>query len=156
VDRLAAWLATVFGIGYLPLAPATWASATTALAVLLFLPVAPRLEIALVAVLTPLAVWTAGRAERRLGQDAHPIVIDEVVGQLVALWAVPREPGWIVVGFFLFRFFDVVKPLGVAALQRLPGGLGVVADDLLAGLYARLTLAVAALAGPVAGGWLRP
>lgn len=152
MERVPAWLATVFGIGYLPVAPATWASAATAVAVWLFLPVAPGLELGLAAGLAALAVWSSGVAERRLGHDAHPIVVDEVVGQLIALWAVPREPGWILVAFLLFRFFDIAKPLGIGALQRLPGGFGIVADDVLAGIYARLTLWAGAVLGPLVGG----
>ncbi len=154
MGRLPVWIATVFGIGRLPLAPATWASAATAAAIWLWLPVAPGLELAIALALLPLAVWASGRAEKALGHDAHPIVIDEVVGQLLALWAVPREPAWILMAFLLFRFFDIVKPLGVRGLQRLPGGLGVVADDLVAGIYTRLVLALAATAGPTVGGWL--
>lgn len=154
MERVPAWLATAFGIGFLPVAPATWASAATALLVWLFLPAAPGLEAAIVLLFLPLAVWSAGIAERRLGHDAHPIVVDEVVGQLIALWAVPREPGWILVGFLLFRFFDIAKPLGVDALQKLPGGFGIVADDVLAGVYARLTLWAGAALGPLLGGGL--
>ena len=154
MTRLSVLLATVFGIGRLPIAPATWASAATAAAIWLWLPVQPGLEAAILLILTPIAIWSAHRAEKQLGHDAHPIVIDEVLGQGIALLAVPREPGWILAAFFLFRFFDILKPLGVGALQNLPGGWGVVADDVLAGVYSRLVLWAAVAWGPAAAQWL--
>ena len=154
VRRLAILLATTFGIGRLPIAPATWASAVTAVAVWLWLPPFAGLEMALIVLLLPIAVWSAQQAERVLGHDAHPIVIDEVVGQLIALLAVPREPGWLVAAFLLFRFFDIAKPLGIGALQRLPGGWGIVLDDVAAGIYSRLVLWAAVAWGPRVAAWL--
>jgi len=68
----------------------------------------------------------------------RPIVIDEVVGQLIALFSVPAEWGWIFLGFFLFRLFDVLKPRPIRDLERLPGGWGIMADDVLAGLVSAL------------------
>jgi phosphatidylglycerophosphatase A len=133
-------LATGFGSGYFPIAPATFASALVALVVWLAWPVAPLHEAVLIVALLPIAVWSAELAERRLGHDAHPIVIDEFAGQLIALWAVPREPLLVLVAFLFFRLFDIWKPLGANQLQRLPGGAGIVADDLLAGVYARLAV----------------
>lgn len=151
--RFSILLATAFGLGRLPIAPATWASAATAAAIWLWLPLQPGLEVTLLLLLGPIAVWSAHEAEKELGHDAHPIVIDEVLGQAIALLAVPREPGWILAGFFLFRLFDILKPLGVGALQRLPGGWGIVVDDVAAGVYARLVLWAAALWGPQAARW---
>jgi phosphatidylglycerophosphatase A len=144
-------LATGFGSGYFPIAPATFASALVALAAWLFWPVSPVREAVLIAALIPLAIWSAELAERRLGHDAHPIVIDEFAGQLVALWAVPREPVLVLAAFLLFRLFDIWKPLGASALQRLPGGTGIVADDLLAGVYARLVVQALIVLFPVFG-----
>jgi phosphatidylglycerophosphatase A len=147
VPRALIAVATGFGSGLFPVAPATFASALVTAAVWWLWPVSPAAETILIAALLPVAVWIAGAAERHLGHDAHPIVIDEVAGQLLALWMVPREAGWMLFAFFLFRLFDVWKPLGIYRLQRLPGGFGVVSDDVLAGLYARTVLLVA--------GWLR-
>jgi phosphatidylglycerophosphatase A len=147
VRRPAVWIATGFGIGFIPFAPATWASLAVTL-VLLALPggvSAPALAVAIAALL-PLAVWASGEAERELGRDAHPIVIDEVVGMLVTVWAVPfagRAALALGLGFLLFRAFDIVKPFPIRQSQELPGGWGVVVDDLLAGIASNLCLRLA-------------
>jgi phosphatidylglycerophosphatase A len=94
-------------------------------------------------------VWAGGREEARVAvHDPGSVVIDEVAGMLVALVAHPRQPGWVLLLFLLFRLLDVWKPFPIRQTQSLPGGLGIVADDLLAG-------AVANLLGHLAG-WLRP
>ena len=85
---------------------------------------------------TAIAMWLCGEAEKDLGHDAHPIVADEVIGQSIALLGVPHTPVAFIAAFFLFRLFDVWKPLGAREIQRLPGGLGVVADDVIAGITA--------------------
>jgi phosphatidylglycerophosphatase A len=148
VNALAVAIATGLGSGFFPVAPATFASALVVAAVYFLWPASPGPEAMAIVVLAPLAVWSAGAAERRLGHDAHPIVVDEVVGQLIALWALPRTLVWLAAAFLLFRLFDIWKPLGAHESQRLPGGWGIVADDLLAGIYARLVLQAALLWGP--------
>ncbi|HEU4724910.1 MAG TPA: phosphatidylglycerophosphatase A [Candidatus Eisenbacteria bacterium] len=144
-------LATGFGLGRLPVAPATWASAAVAL---LLLPDAARSPMVLgVAILlvVPLAIWSSGEAEKDLGHDAHPIVIDEVAGMLVSVIAVPHAAGppylFLAAAFLLFRFFDIVKPYPIRQIQTLPGGWGIVADDVLAGVATNLTLRLAVWAG---------
>src|SRR5258705_5930142 len=88
--RLAVWLATGFGVGFLPIAPASWASLGTVLCLLPFLPrLDPWILAAVILALIPLGVWAAGEAERSLGTDARPIVIDEVAGMLLSIWGVP-------------------------------------------------------------------
>jgi phosphatidylglycerophosphatase A len=86
-----------------------------------------------------------------LGHDAHPIVIDEVAGMLIALLGVPHRAASpaLLLGsaFLLFRLFDIVKPFPIRQVQRLPGGWGVVTDDLLAGIATNLVLQLAARAG---------
>jgi phosphatidylglycerophosphatase A len=151
VRPLAILLATGFGIGRLPVAPATWASAAVAL---LLVPEAFRAPLVLgVAILlvTPLAIWASGEAEKELGHDAHPIVIDEVAGMLVAVIAVPHASSspllLLAAAFLLFRIFDIVKPFPIGRAQRLPGGWGVVADDLLAGVATNLALRLAVRVG---------
>ena len=151
VNALALALATGFGSGFFPIAPATFASALVTLAVWFLVPVNPLMEGAVALALVPISVWSAHQAEKRLGHDAHPIVIDEVLGQWLALLAMPRTAIWMGAGFLLFRFFDIVKPLGVYRLQSLPGGWGIVADDTLAGIYSRLVLAAALAIVP----WVR-
>ena len=83
------------------------------------------------------ACWIAGRAEQLLQEhDSGRIVIDEIVGYLVTMAGAPFGPAWILAGFALFRLFDVVKPWPIGALDRhLSGGIGIMADDVLAGIF---------------------
>jgi phosphatidylglycerophosphatase A len=88
------------------------------------------------AVVAVIGIWASGREEERVGEkDPGTIVIDEVAGMLIACYGQPQTLPWILGLFLAFRFFDVLKPLGINRLQDLPGGVGVVADDLLAGIY---------------------
>ena len=129
-------LATLGFVGYMPVASATWASAFVAL-VGYFVPVPPLAwALVIIAAGTALAIWICGEAEKELGHDAHPIVADEVIGQSIALLGVPHDPVSFAASFALFRIFDVWKPLGAREAQRLPGGLGVVTDDVIAGITA--------------------
>ena len=126
--------------GLSPIAPATAGSALVA-AVGWFLPVpAPPVFVALLVVGTAIAVWVAGEAEKDLGHDAGPIVIDEAIGQTLALVLAPHRPLVFVAAFFLFRLFDIWKPLGAREAQALPGGFGVVADDVIAGITSLVAL----------------
>jgi phosphatidylglycerophosphatase A len=152
MDALAKLIASGLGAGFFPIAPATFASALVVLALALAGSATggvghPATEAIVLAALLPIAIASAHRAERTLGHDASPIVIDEVVGQMIALLWVPRTWPWLLAGFLLFRLFDIWKPLGARRLQDLPGGWGVVADDVLAGLYAFLVLQAARFLG---------
>jgi phosphatidylglycerophosphatase A len=142
MDRVARLVATFFGSGFFPVAPATFASAIVA-AILFFWGAHPVAEAWIIVGLLPIAIPASTVAERSLGHDAHPIVIDEVVGQMIALWHVPRTWPWVLAGFLLFRVFDIWKPLGAREAQRLPGGWGIVIDDVMAGLYALALLQLA-------------
>jgi phosphatidylglycerophosphatase A len=91
------------------------------------------------ALVAGLGVWAGGREERRIGRhDPSAVVVDEVAGMLVALVGHPRTAVVCLVLFLLFRVMDVWKPVPIRWLQVLPGGWGIVADDLLAGVYANL------------------
>lgn len=130
------FLATLGPAGYGPIAPATWGSALV-VAIGWFIPAQPLpIAIALIAAGTALAVYVCNEAEKDLGHDAHPIVADEAIGQSLALLLVPHS--WIAFGiaFLLFRAFDIWKPLGAREAQDLPGGFGIVADDVIAGITA--------------------
>lgn len=126
--------------GFFPFAPATFASLVFVL-IYLFVPGGKILVHPLAFALTlVLSVPISSSMEKRYGRDASCIVIDEVVGmQVILMGADPSRLGALV-AFFVFRFFDVAKPYPVARSQSLPGGYGVVGDDLLAGLYSRLVL----------------
>lgn len=144
-------LATLGPIGYAPIAPATAASAVVAL-IGWFLPVPPLpLALALIAAGAVIAGWLCGEAEKTLGHDAHPIVADEVIGQSLALVLVPHHALAFVASFVLFRIFDVWKPLGAHQAQSLPGGLGVLMDDVIAGVTACLAFHGAAWGARAAG-----
>jgi phosphatidylglycerophosphatase A len=130
------FLATFGPVGSAPLAPATAGSAVVAAIGWFIPPPALLVAIACIAVGTGLAIWFAGEAEKDLGHDAKPIVVDEAVGQSLALLLVPHRIWAFAAAFLLFRIFDVWKPLGAREAQRLPGGIGVVADDVIAGLTA--------------------
>jgi len=138
--RLFMLLATGFNIGYLPVAPGTWGS-LLALPLHYFLsrlqPVAYGCSLLIVILL---AVASAGAAEKILDRkDPGVVVIDEVAGMLVSMIGAPPTILGYGAGFLLFRFFDIVKPFPVRWADRhLNGGIGIVMDDLLAGLYALL------------------
>lgn len=129
-------IATLGPIGTSPVAPATGASAVVTL-VAWFIPGQP-LPIALgaLAVGSLVSIWICGEAEKQLGHDAHPIVLDELIGQSAALLLVPKHALAYFAAFVLFRVFDIWKPLGARQAQHLPGGIGIVVDDLIAGLVA--------------------
>lgn len=149
VNRLALVVATAGGAGYAPVAPGTAGSAV-ALVLLWVVPFSPTGLVVFLVVVTGVGTWAAHRAEPLLGgKDPGAIVVDEVAGMTLAMLAVPHTPAALGVGFVLFRLLDVLKPPPAGISQRLPGGIGVMADDLIAGLYA---LAVLAALG--AGGWL--
>jgi phosphatidylglycerophosphatase A len=97
-------------------------------------------------------VWASGVCEYFWGKDAGRIVIDEIVGMLVSLVFLPLTPIVIWSGFFLFRFFDIIKPPPVRFLERLPGGWGVVTDDVIAGVYTNLLLRIIIFLFPVMAG----
>nr|WP_320010856.1 phosphatidylglycerophosphatase A [uncultured Desulfobulbus sp.] len=136
------FIATGAYSGYLPKAPGTWCSAFTVL--LWFglgrLPLAPYWG--LVALLFVLGVFSAGAAEKIVGNgDPGLVVIDEVVGQLITLGFAPVNPTIAFCGFVLFRIFDILKPFPVNWLdEHIHGGLGIMLDDCMAGCYAFLVL----------------
>lgn len=137
-SQVARWISTVGGLGYSPFAPGTLTSLPVALGVWWFRPTDLAL-LGATAIVSVIGIWAAGREEARLGtKDPTAIVVDEVAGMLIACYGHPRTLGWVLALFLAFRVFDVVKPLGINKLQDLPGGLGVVADDLLAGVYVSL------------------
>lgn len=151
-DRLAWLVATAFGAGRSPLAPGT---AGSAVGVLLFWPLAslsPAAQAAAILGLAVLGTVAGGRLASRLSsKDPGLVVVDEVAGQWLTLAALPFTPATAALGFLLFRAMDVLKPWPARDLERLPGGLGIMADDLAAGVYAHLLLRVVLLLWPAAG-----
>ena len=157
---------TTFGVGYLPLMPGTYGSAVGVGIYLLV----RRLEISgeiyfsrlnwqiaqinawqhvvnliVFLLFCLLGIWAANRATQLFkNKDPQEAVVDEVIGQLIVFLFVPFAVGWqfVLAGFLLFRLFDIWKPYPIDSLQNLPAGIGVCADDILAGVYAGTCLAL--------------
>jgi phosphatidylglycerophosphatase A len=131
-DRICEWFVTCCYTGYLPLAPGTWASVLTCI-ILYFVP--PFNHPAVIMLLVVLAVFAI---ERIRGEEADPgyIVIDEMIGLLVATVGHNLTTGNIVKAFILFRAFDILKPYPIRKVERLAGAYGIIADDVLAGVAA--------------------
>lgn len=149
--RLALFVCTFGYVGYAPVAPGT-AGSLAGLAVYGLFRVAgasPLAELIVIAALFVAGVWSGTRAERHFGgTDPGPGVIDEVVGMLVTLWLLPATWTIAVLGFLIFRVFDVIKPWPAGRLEALHGGLGMMADDVMAAIYANLALRVLVLLVP--------
>jgi len=142
VTRLAVFIATVGYCGYFPIAPGTVGSAAgLVFYALVWWTQSPILEVGLIVALFAAGVWAGTAAERYFGGiDPGPIVIDEVVGMLITLAFIPAGWSAALAGFVLFRIFDVIKPYPAGRFERLHGGLGVMADDAMAAVYANLVL----------------
>jgi len=164
VDHIALAL-TTFGVGYVPGAPGTYGSAV---AVVIYIGIGtlemhgashnaidrqiPALLTAfhfalnsiLLTALSLVGVWASGRTTSIFGKaDPSQAVVDEVIGQLITFCFIPFGLGWhfILAGFLLFRLFDIIKPFPARTVEMLPGGLGICADDIVAGVYAGTCLA---------------
>lgn len=163
LDYLSLVVATC-GVGYFPIAPGTWGSMVAVAFYALLANVfgsfrysakleSPEFTVAaihaviLIALLAYmlLGIWSATRSIPLLGDsDASEAVIDEVIGQLIVFLFIPFTSSWLLIAaaFFLFRLFDIWKPYPIDYLQELPGGIGVCADDMLAGVYAGVCLSI--------------
>lgn len=144
MTRVAVFLATAGYTGYFPVAPGTVGSAIGLLVYgLVWWTGSTVLEVALIVGLFAAGVWAGTIAERYFGGiDPGPIVLDEVVGMLVTLAFIPVGWSGALAGFLVFRLFDVIKPFPAARMESLHGGLGVMADDAVAAIYANLVLRV--------------
>ena len=149
--RLALVVATAAYSGHVPVAPGT-AGSLVGLAVFALVRAlgGPAIEVVTIIALVAAGIWAASEAERHFGRsDPGAIVIDEVAGMLVTLCWLPVSWGGALIGFLAFRAFDIVKPFPARAAERLPRGWGVMADDLVAGVYAHIVLRLLAWAVPV-------
>lgn len=145
-------IATSFGVGFLPVAPGTWGAL---LAIALWLPLylyaSPTLTfwltLAAAVVYCIAGTWASTESEKYWGKDPVAACADETVGQWISLLplsgGVEECPWWlIIVSLALFRFFDIFKPLGIRKMEDLPGGMGMMADDILAAIYSVILLEV--------------
>ena len=136
-------IATVFGVGYVPFAPGTFGSAA-GLVLWWLLPASPAAHAIAIVALFAIGAWSSGVAERHFGgTDPSYAVIDEVMGMLITLFLNPVGGWGAAGGFLLFRAADVIKPFPADRLEALPGGVGVMADDAMAAVYANLALRAA-------------
>jgi phosphatidylglycerophosphatase A len=142
MHRLGLFVATCGYLGYAPIAPGTFGSAA---GLALFFAIratgSVTVEIAVIVALFAIGIWSGTVAEHHFGGiDPGPVVLDEVVGMLITLALLPVNVTGAVVGFLVFRLLDVVKPWPSARFEKLPGGLGVMADDGMAAVYGNLVM----------------
>lgn len=140
-------IATSFGVGFLPLAPGTWGAV---FAIVVWLPLYLWAEPAVMSAITAAAIivfavlgtWASSVSERYWGKDPVVACVDETVGQWISLLPVTGACPWweIALSLALFRFFDIAKPLGIRSMERLPRGYGMMADDILAGIYSAVII----------------
>ncbi len=140
MTALALAIATAFGVGYAPVAPGTFGSAA-GLLLWWLLPASPGVHAAAIVILFVLGSWSGTIAERHFNKtDPAPVVVDEVMGMLITLFMNPVGWGGALAGFLAFRIADVIKPYPANRLEALHGGVGVMADDGMAAVYANLAL----------------
>ena len=143
--RLGVFVASCGYIGYIPFAPGTFGSAAGLVVFFLVRRTGSiAVEVAAIAILFAIGIWSGSEAERHFGKvDPGPVVLDEVVGMLITLYLLPASWLYLTLGFFMFRLFDIVKPFPARRIdQGLGGGLGVMLDDVVAGIYANICLQV--------------
>jgi phosphatidylglycerophosphatase A len=146
--RIPLLLASGIYLGLIPGAPGTYASMATTAVFFLFYRIsyriAPELHISIVCLVSLVGVWAATAVARQRGvEDPSVVVIDEVAGQLVTFAFLPVTAFNLLAGTLLFRVMDIFKPFPIRRLEQLEGGVGIMADDLLAGVYANLILQLA-------------
>ena len=137
-------IATVFGIGYVGKGGGTIAAAVCCI-IWLLIPAGDftnSWQVLLTIAISVLGVWSGNVVEAMWGKDSNKIVIDEVAGMMITLLFIPVQFKFVLAGLVLFRFFDIAKPLFIKKMELLPEGWGVMADDVLAGVYANILLEI--------------
>ena len=146
IDFVALAIATC-GVGYLPLAPGTFGSLVGVGLFLLLARVNPLVIIGAILAVTFVGIWAGSRVEQVSGRkDPGKVVVVEVAGQMIALFPLTLFARWstvaVILSFILFRFFDIVKPYPANRLQDLDGGMGIMFDDLVAGVYGAVVVSI--------------
>ena len=141
------FLAFGFGSGAAPIAPGTFGTLVAIPLYLLMAPLSLWVYLTIVAVMVLVGIWLCDVTSRNLGVHDHSgIVWDEIVGYLITMAAAPQGVAWMVAGFLLFRFFDILKPWPICRIDKqVEGGWGIMLDDILAGIFSWLTLQAAFL-----------
>ena len=142
-------IASVFGAGYSPIAPGTvgalvgciilWLGEKT---LMLATYPSPWFFLGLIIAVTLLGIWATNQLEKYWGKDPSKVVVDELVGVWIAMIMVPFSWVNLLLAFGLFRFFDIAKPLGIRQMEKMSRGVGVMADDILAGIYSNIVLQI--------------
>ena len=140
--RLERTIASFFYVGFVPIIPGTFGSMGGVALYFLMQPLHSwQIYLAVFAFITLIGIWSAGKAEHNSGiVDPSFVVIDEVAGQLATLFLIPFSWVFVVAGFVLFRFLDIVKPFPARQAERLPGGWGIMLDDVIVGIYGNIIM----------------
>ena len=146
IDFVALAIATC-GVGYLPLAPGTFGSLVGVGIFWLLVRVNPLVIVVAILAVTFAGIWAGSRVEQVSGRkDPGKVVVDEVAGQMIALFPLTLFARWstgaVILSFILFRFFDIVKPYPANRLQDMDGGMGIMFDDLVAGVYGAIVVSI--------------
>jgi phosphatidylglycerophosphatase A len=136
----ALFISTCAGTGFFPIAPGTIGTGVALVFWWFLLPVQPLIALAIIAFSFFIGVWSAGIAEEVWGADPGRVNWDEWVGTLITVWFLPKTLFVLIAAFVLFRIFDILKPWPIYCLEKLPDGWGVMADDVMAGIYSNLIL----------------
>ena len=152
--RLGLFVATCGYIGYVPVAPGTFGSAA---GLVLFAFIrwsgSMAIELGVIVLLLAIGIWSGNVAEKHFGKvDPGPVVLDEVAGMLITLALIPVTLSGAIIGFLIFRLLDVVKPWPANRFEALPGGLGMMADDAMAGVYGNVAMRL--LIAVLPAGWI--
>ena len=142
-----------FGAGWLPVAPGTWGATVAVLPLFFFTQIGPSvfstfqpiftlILMILIVIFTWIGVKGVDFLHDEWGDDPKQVVIDEMIGVWIAIIGLPLTVPNLIIGFILFRFFDIAKPLGIRQLEKIKGGWGVMLDDVLAGVYANILLQI--------------
>lgn len=137
-------IASIFGIGYIKGGGTLAAIVTCPFIWLLWQSGfhSPLYLLGITVIITLLGIYVGDKVEPAWGKDSYRVVIDEVAGMLVTMLFIPPNLYYLLIGLVLFRFFDILKPLGIRKMEALPGGTGVMMDDVLAGFYGNIVLQV--------------
>ena len=142
--KLQKLIATVLGIGYVRKGGGTIAAAVCCI-IWIIIPVSNSTnywQVLITILISVLGVWSGNAVDAIWGKDSNKVVIDEVAGMMITLLLIPVQLKYVLAGLVLFRFFDIAKPLFIRKMELLPKGWGVMADDIIAGIYANLLLKV--------------
>ncbi len=139
VKKLKYIFATGFGCGYAPYIPGTVGS-LVALLLFIFIPLQDYIWLAISIIMFFIGIWVSGTVEKDKGKDPGIVVIDEFVGQWIALLFLPRILWIFIASFFVFRILDIIKPFPAADLEELDGGIGIMLDDIIVAIYTNMAL----------------